>query len=820
MNAFLPDLRYALRTLARAPGFAAVAILTLALGIGANTAMFSVVEGVLLARLPYTHSDRLVVLWETNLRFKHNSWASYPNFQDWQRSAHSFEQIAAMRWNDYDFTNPGAPEHFLGQEITSNFLPTLDVKPALGRNFSKQEDERGGAPVAIISDRLWKTRFKRDRAALGKAVTLNGREYAVVGVLPPDFRFADADERVDVYTPLAQGDPLLLAPRGSTQVLPIARLKPGVSLSEARAEMGAIQSHLEELYPEANRGMGADVVPLKLVLIQDVRKTLLLLFGAVGLVLLIACANVANLLLARSASRSREFAIRSALGASRLRVVRQLLTESTVLSLGGAALGLAIAKYSVAPLVAVVPGVLPRSQEIGLNAYVLLFTLGVSLVVGILFGLAPALKNSRTDLQTSLKEGGRGTTSGHHRIQDSLVIVQMALTLMLLVGAGLLFRTLRRMSETNPGFDLAHVITFKVGFSPSLTATASETRAAYRQLLDRIGAIPGVRAADFTYIVPLNGEDNVAPFWIGARKPEVVRAAPRMMVFDTGPDYLRTMGIPLVRGRFFTEHDDTSEGCVAAIDSVLEDTYFHGQNPIGQSITFGWTPPWGPCRIVGVVGHVRHWGLGDEGSEVEAQAYFPLYQIPDNWVTASEGFKTTTILVRTPLSPSALIPAIRNVVYGIGKDQPIYNIRTMKQIASDSMSSERFPMILLGAFSGLALLLASVGIYGVVSYRVTERVHEIGVRMALGAEKGNIFAMVIGQGLRLALAGLVTGAVASLVLTRVLSSFSHLLYGVPAGDPFTFFIVSFVLTVVALLACYIPARRAVRVDPMEALRHE
>lgn len=491
-----------------------------------------------------------------------------------------------------------------------------------------------------------------------------------------------------------------------------------------------------------------------------------------------------------------------------------------MLSFTGAGLGLAIAKGTIAPILRAVHGVLPRSSEIGVNAYVLLFTLGVSIGVGILFGLAPALKGSKTDLQASLKEGGRGTTNGHHRVQNSLVIVQMALTLTLLVGAGLLFRTLRRMGDTNPGFDAQHVITFKVGFSPSSTATATGTRAAYRQLLERIRAIPGVQGADSTLDVPLNGGDNTAPFWIGARKPEEVRAAPRMMVFNTGPDYLRAMGIPLLRGRFFTEHDDTSIPCVAAIDSVLADSYFHGQDPLGQTITFGWTPPWGPCRIVGVVGHVRHWGLGDESSLVQAQAYFPLYQIPDNWVTASEGFKTTTMLVRTPLSAAALIPAIRNVVYEVGRDQPIYSVQTMQQLASESMWSQRFPMTLLGAFAGLALVLASIGIYGVISYSVAQRVHEIGIRMAMGAEKHNIFGMVIGQGLRLAIAGLAIGAIAAIILTRLLSSFSRLLYGVAASDPFTFAAVSLVLTIVAALACYIPARRAMRVDPMAALRHE
>jgi predicted permease len=812
------DLRYGLRVLAKSPGFTAVTVLTLALGIGANTAMFSVVEGVLLAPLPYSHPDRLVVVWENNLHFKQVVWPSYPNFKDWQRSARSFQRMAALRWRYYDLTSPGSPEHLLGAGISSSFLDTLDVKLPFGRNFSLQEDQRGGAPVVIISNDLWRNRFGGSPQAPGKAVTLNGVDYTVIGVLPPRFQFGD--ERVDVYTPLAQGDPLMLDPRGAPAIVSIARLNSGVSMAQAQAEMSAIQDHLVQLYSNANEGLGASVVPLRQMLIGDVSRTLLVLFGAVGLVLLIACANVANLVLARSVGRTREFAIRASLGASRSRTIRQLLTESSLLSLGGAAMGLTIAKWGVRPALASMTGSLPRSGNIGVNPPVLLFTFFVSIAVTVLFGLAPALKNSKTDLQSALKEGGRGATSARHRVQDSLVILQMALTLTLLVGAGLLVRTIHRMSDTNPGFDTQHVITFKVGFSPSVTTTASAMRTAYRQLLERIRTLPGVQAADFTYVVPLKSRDNVAPFWIGSQTPAIVRAAPRMMVFDTGPDYLRAMSIPLLRGRFFTEDDTTKSPCVAAIDDVLASTYFRGQDPLGQTITFGWTPPWGPCRIVGVVGHVRHWGLGNESSYTQAQAYYPLYQIPDNWVTASQGFPATTIIVRTPLPASAVIPAIKNVLYGMGKDQPIYNVETMQEIASESMSAQRFPMILLGAFAALALLLASVGIYGVISYSVTQRAHEIGIRMALGAEKQNVFRMIIGQGLRLALAGLVIGAVAALVLTRLLVTFANLLYGVKSSDPLTFIVVSILLTAIAVLACYIPARRAMQVDPMVALRYE
>jgi predicted permease len=812
------DLRYGARTLRKSPGFTIVAVLTLALGIGANTAVFSVVEGVLLAPLPYSHPDRLVAIWENNLHFKQVVWPSYPNFKDWQGSARSFQRMAAVKWRYYDLTSPGSPEHLLGAGISSSFLDTLDVKLPFGRDFSTQEDQRGGAPVVIISNDLWRNRFAGNPQAVGKAVTLNGVDYTIIGILPPRFHFGD--ERVDVYTPLAQGDPLMLDPRGAPAIVSIARLNLGVSMVQAQAEMSAIQDHLVQLYPDANKGLGASVVPLRQVLIGDVSGTLLVLFGAVGLVLLIACANVANLLLARSVGRSHEFAIRAALGASRWRTVRQLLTESTLLSFGGAALGLTVATWGVRPVLTGMSGSLPRSENIGVNTPVLLFTLFVSIAVAVLFGLVPALKNSKTDLQSALKEGGRGATTARHRVQNSLVILQMALTLMLLVGAGLLFRTIHRMSETNPGFDTQHVITFKVAFSPSVTKTASDMRTAYRQLLERLRTLPGVQAADFTYIVPLKSRDNVAPFWIGSQMPAVVRAAPRMMVFDTGPDYLRAMSIPLLRGLFFTDDDNTKSPCVAAIDDVLASTYFRGRDPLGQTITFGWTPPWGPCRIVGVVGHVRHWGLGNESSYTQAQAYYPLYQIPDQWVTGSEGFPTTTIIVRTPLPAAAVIPAIKNVLYGMGKDQPIYNVESMQEIASQSMSAQRFPMILLGAFAALALLLASVGIYGVISYSVTQRLQEIGIRMALGAEKQNIFRMVIAQGLRLALAGLVIGAGAALVLTRLLLTFAKLLYGVKANDPLTFIAVSTLLTAIAVLACYIPARRAMRVDPLVALRYE
>jgi predicted permease len=818
LDFLLQDLRYGARMLRKSPGFTAVAVLTLALGIGANTAIFSVVQGVLLAPLPYSQPDRLVIVLESNQRFPQDA-ISYPNFQDWQRSARSFEQMAAvMGAQGFNLTSPGAPEHVDGDRISSGFFNTLGVKLALGREFSPLEDRQGGSPAVIISNRLWRNRFGGRQDVLGQSVIVDGVDCSVVGVIPPRFHFVSL--QADVYMPLGQYNPIILDARGGhDDMFSVARLKPGVSIAQARAEMSAIQGHLDQLYPEEDAGLGTYLSPLKQELVGDVRGTLLLLLSAVGLVLLIACANVANLLLARSASRSREVAVRSALGAARSRIVQQLVTESLLLSLIGGGLGLVFAKWGVSLVLAAIPETLPRAENIGVNSSVLFFAFGVSIAVGILFGLAPALKTSKIDLLASLKEGARGSTGAHHRAQGALVIVQMALTLVLLVSAGLLLRTIRHLWQTNPGFDTQHVIAFKVGLSPSTTKTGANVRASYLQLLDRIRAIPGVQAADFTMLVPLTSDDNDTPFWIGSEKPAVVQNAPRMLVFDTGPDYIRTMGIPLLRGRFFTRDDTTSSPCVAVIDNVFAQKYFASSDPLGQAITFGWAAaPWGPCRIVGVVGHVKHWGLGSPGTSTEAQSYYPLYQSPDKlWPLVLSHLQ---IIVRTPLSAATVLPTIKTAVYGSGGDQTVYDVRTMQQIASESMSPQRFPMILLGAFAGLALLLASVGIYGVISYSMTQRVHEIGIRMALGAEKRHVFRMVIGQGLRLALVGIASGTVAAVILTRFLSSFSQLLYGVSASDPLTFLAVSLALTAVAILACYVPARRAIRIDPMVALRHE
>ena len=807
------DLRYALRQLHRNPGFTLVAVLTLALGIGVNTAIFSVVEGVLLAPLHYYEPDRLVMVWENNPRFP-RVWNSYPNFQDWQRSAHSFEQMAAFRPQGIDLTAPGAASHLNSSQISRGFFRTLGVELALGREFTPQEDQRGGGPAAIISNHLWRERFAGSHQVLGKTVALDGADYAIVGVAPPGFHL---EYEADVYTPLGQLDPLILNDRGTHDSLfTLARLKPGVSVSQAQAEMSAIQSRLDRLYANDNRDLGIYVEPLKQAIVGDVGQILTLLSGAVGLVLLIACANIANLLLARAAGRNREFAIRSALGASRAHVARQLLTESVLLSLAGGSLGIAIAFFGIKSVLAAMPEVLPRSGDVRVNAAVLLYTLAVSLLVGIIFGIAPALKAWKADPQASLKKGSHSSPV-HRRTQSSFIVMQVALTLVLLVGAGLLLRTILRLWSVPPGFDTNNVITLKVGISHSLTRTPSGTRVAYQQLMERIRHIPGVQAADFTTAVPLTGESGYLPFWLDSQKPASIQGAPRLQAFLTGPDYFRAMGIPLLQGRFFTLEDTLSSPCVAVVDSGFAHKLFPDGKAIGHTITAGFEA-FGPCVIVGVALHVKNAGLNDAALANQYQTYYSLYQDPDRWVALN--YPEASVVVRTQLTAETFIPAIKAAVYQAGSEQSIYHVQTMRQVVADSMSAQRFPMILLGTFAGLALLLAAVGIYGTIAYSVTQRVQEIGIRMALGADKGSVLRLFIGRELRVVLAGIAAGVAGAFILTRTLSSLSHLLYGIGASDPLTFAAVSLVLIGVAALASYIPARRAAKVDPVVALRYE
>lgn len=810
METVVQDLRYALRTLARSPGFTAVAILTLALGIGANTAIFSVVDGVVLRPLPYLEPDRLVMLWESRPNTEHLD-LSYPDFQDWQHDAHSFARMAALTWRDYDLTSPGAAEHVDAMEVSSGFFSTLGVKPVLGRDFSPTEDQANAAPAVIISDRLWRDRFAASPQTPGKPLLLDGTAFTIVGILPAHFRFYT---EADVFTPLAHESPLIYGDRTIHGFSGIARLNSGVTVAQAQGELSAVQASLDRLHPSEDRNLGIAIEPLKKELVGDTQSTLLLLFAAVGVVLLIACANVANLLLARSALRTQEFAIRSALGASRLRLMRQLLTESVLLALAGGGLGLGLAKLGFTIIVAKLPEGTPIAES-GLDLTVLFFALGASLVVGILFGLAPALGASKADLQESLKASSRGATRAHHRGQSALVVLQVALTLVLLVGSGLLLRTIRNLWSVNPGFDAHNVISFKVGLSPSLGATPETTRTAMQQMLDRIRQAPGVEAADLTNLVPLDGGDNGGPFWLGTTPPASPQDAPHALYFWTGPDYLKTMGVPLLQGRFFTTADTLNSDPVIVIDRALAHRYFPGVSPIGRTVTVA---HWGPARVVGVVGHVHHYSIDDKGTYNPSQIYIPIYQVSNVLLSHLADF--LTIIVRTPLPAAAVMPEVKRAIYGLAADQPVYDVKPIEQVVSGAMSAQRFPMMLLAAFASLALLLACVGIYGVIAYSVSRRVREIGIRMALGADKRQILRMVIGQGMRMVGLGLLIGAAGALALTRVVTSFSHLLYGVHAADPTTFLAVSVLLIAVAIVACWIPARRATHVDPTAALRAE
>ncbi len=817
ISRFLRDLHYAARSLRKTPSYAAAAILTLALGIGANTAIFSALDGVVLKPLPYPEPDRLVVIALYNRSLKYATYLSYPDFLDWQRGARSFKQIAAFESIGFDLTNPGSPEHVAGYEISSNFFSTLGVNLALGHSFAPEEDRIGGVPAVVISNRLWQQHFHGDPAAIGKPITLSGVGYTVAGILPSAFRFEDRP--ADVYTPIGRSDPTFLLDRTVHSILCVGRLRHGIGIGQAQAEMNTLQDHIDQLNPTTEKGLATYIVSLKQELVGNVGSTLLLLLGAVGLVLLIACANVANLSLARAAARTREFAVRRALGASRGQIIQQLITESVLLSLTGGVLGLLVARWGLKIVLAAVPGGLPRMENVGVNAPVLLFALGLSTAVGILFGLVPALKQANADLQADLKERGRGSTAGHHRTQGFLVIVQIALALVLLSGAGLLFRTVHNLWAANPGFETQHIITFKVGLSPSTTQTPLATRATYQQLTERIRQIVGVESADLTALVPLGRGGNSGPFWLGGHQPASMAEIPRATYYPTGPDYPRTMQIPLLRGRFLTEADNIHSPLVCLIDSVLARTYFPKGDALGQTITI---PHWGTAgavnvRIVGVVGHVRQYAIGGSTGD-QPEIYYSFYQLPDEGLPIFRD--EVTFAVRTPLDTAAVIPAIKNAVYGANGNQPVYDIRTMLELVSGSLARQRFPMLLLSAFAVVAFLVATVGIYGVISYSTAQRVPEIGIRIALGAERWHVLRMLLGQGLRLAALGVALGAIAATVLTRVLSSFSQLLYGVRATDPLTFFAVSFCLVAAALLACYIPAARAARVDPMTALRHD
>jgi predicted permease len=810
------DVRYGLRILRKNPGFTTVAVLTLALGIGMNTAVFSVVNGVLLNPLPYNQPNQLVALWWDRSPGQHSS-ITYLNFLDWQKESTVFSYLGAYLQNDMILTGAGESERVVDVRISANFFDLLGVRPLLGRTIHSEEDQLGAGRVALISDGFWKRKFGSSPGVLGKSITLDGIVYVLVGVVPEKSPLYTS---ADVYTPLGQfNDPPFRDRRASMGTIGIARMKPGVTLAQARADMDSVARNLSATYPDADKDTGIFVNPLKDDITGDVAPMLFVLFGAVGFVLLIACANVSNLLLARATGRAREFAVRAALGARRGRVIRQLLTESVLLAAAGAALGLLFAVWSTRAALAAIPQVLPRVDEVGLDLRVLVFTCAAAILVGVGFGLVPALKAAKPDLFRTLKEGGRGSSGTRLRTQNVFVVGEMALALVLLAGAGLMIRSLVNLADVKPGFDPQDVLVFGIAPSAAQVATPAQIRATYRDLTARFEAIPGVAAASpLVGALPLTG-DSLVPFWIEGRpKPSSAKEMTRAQWYAAAPDYLKVMGIPLQRGRFLSAQDTETTPFVVVIDDGFAKAYFPGEDPIGKRVNLGIIDVNG-AEIVGVVGHVKHVGLGATGVlDQRGQIYFSMMQLPDRVLPLAG--RASTFVVRAGAPAKTVSDAIRSVAQRFDSRQVLYDFQPMSKVVSDSIATQRFTMSLLGVFALLALVLSAVGIFGVISYLAGQRTHEIGIRMALGAEKGDVFRMVIGQGLRLALAGLAIGAVAALLLTRLLSSFSHLLFGVSASDPLTFIAVSCVLTGVAALACYIPARRAMRVDPIVALRYE
>ena len=812
MMSFWQDIRYGLRVLLKSPGFTAIAVLTLALGIGANTALFSVVNGVLLNPLPFPNPDRLVAVYSKTTEFQESS-ISYPNFLDWVKDNHSFSKLGAFRSEEYNMTGEGEPERLHGHMISADFFPALGVNPILGRYFLPEEDKPGAAPVAIIGDGLWKRKFGLSRDVLGKRIALNGKGYTVIGVAKS--QIADLSPS-DVYVPIGQWTEPTFLNRGiSMGTNAIGRLKPGVTFEQASADMRSAGANLATAYPETNKDTSVTLVPLKTDVVGSVRGILLVLLGAVSFVLLIACANVANLLLARATGRSREFAIRAALGASPGRVIRQLLTESVMLSITGGAIGLLLAKWGTKALLAALPETLPRVEDIGIDGHVLLFTVGISVVTGIVFGLVPALKTLRPDMHETLKEGGRGSSGARHRTQSVFVAVEMAMAVVLLIGAGLMIRSLAALWSINPGFNPKNVLEFSISSTFGQGVTADQLRTKYRETLRQIRNVPGVEDVAMTGgSLPMSG-DSELPFWVeGKPKPATEQEMSLALFYLVTPQYQDAMRIPLERGRLFTDRDDEHAPMVMIVDADFAHTYFPNEDPIGKRVNLAFLNF--QAEIVGVVGHVEHWGLGSKQNQnLQAQMYLPLWQVPDPfWTLLQHGGE---YVARTAGTPLGVVNSIREAAQGVDASSVTYEVRPMEDVVASSIATQRLAMMLLSVFSMLALALSAIGIYGVISYLAGQRTHEIGVRMALGASSADVLRMVLGEGMRITLVGVGIGIVAALGLTRLIAK---IIYGVGAADPITFGLVAVLLTGVALLACYIPARRAMRVDPIIALRYE
>jgi putative ABC transport system permease protein len=795
------DLLYAVRQLRKSAGFTVVAVTTLALGIGANTAVFSVVDQVLLHPLPFPDSDRIVKVSQT---FKGLPNAASPaNYLDWASQNHVFSEMAASRGWQGSLSAGDHPEQVKGAMTTRTFFPLFGVGPILGRAFEESDSRPGNDHVVVLGYGLWQRYFAADRAVVGRDIRLNGEPYTVVGVMPPDFSPDDYGELwlpspwgVPTHPLVPDKDPRQFRDRNYLEVW--ARLKPGVTMRQARADLDVIGRRLENQYPNSNDQVGVSFLPLHEYVVGDIRPVLLVLLGAVVMVLLIACANVANLLLARATARSKEISIRMALGASRSRLLRQLLTESCLLGLLGGVLGFLVAVLAVPSLLALSPPDIRQFKQIGINWEVLAFSFLTSVVCGVLFGLIPALQSSRSYPNESLKEGERGSTANRGRTRSVLVIAEVGLSLVLLVGAGLLVKSFARLMEVNVGFDPDHLLTFNLGLPPSTDSV--HQLVFYQQVVQRLQAVPGVQAVGAVSRLPLSGGNTSRNFYV----PGIDKGYDADIRVST-PDYFRAMRIPLLQGRSFSESDLGSSLNVVVVNDALVRTVFPGQDPIGkQLIHFG--PNDLTLRIIGVVGNVRHVGL-------DADPHSEIYQL-----LGQAQWPSISVVIRSATSdPKNLISTAQNVVWSVNKDVPLDRIRTMQDLIANSVQRRKFSMFLLSIFAAVAMLLAAIGLYGVMSYSVAQRTHEIGIRMALGARRPDVLTLIVKQGMVLALTGIVAGAMLSLGITRLISG---MLFGIRATDPLTFAGVAALLGTVAFLANYLPARRASKVDPLVALRYE
>jgi putative ABC transport system permease protein len=811
MTSLWQDVRYSLRMIAKAPGFSVIAILTLALGIGANTAIFSVVNAVLLAPLPYSKPDQLVMVWSKN---DPKGYKMFPvsggDYAEWKSQNSVFDGMAASSDTLYTLTGAGEPQVVIGYQFSADYFRLLGTRPELGRTFLDEEDRAGGPDVVVLGDAIWRRTFHADPNIVGMSITLTGKPFTVVGVMPPSFRYPSL---VELWTPL--GLPAsFLTKYDETSLRVLARLKPGVTLKQAQSQMDAIQQRIAQEHPQTDAGNGVNLVPLREEIAGDVKMPLLILLGAVGFVLLITCANMASLMLARAAGRRKEIAIRTALGASRARLVRQFLTESLLLSLAGGALGLLFANGATRFLLAIFPNnianvSIPQVTSIPTDVRVFSFTLLAALVTGVLFGLAPVLGFKAATSGEGLKETSRSTTasSAERRFRGSLVISEFALALVLLIGAGLLITSFRNLLRGNLGFDADHILSAQLFLSTAeYPSEKPERRLEFvNDATERIRRLPGVESVGAAGFMPLSGFWGEAEFTLQGQPEPAPGQKPSAKSDFVTPDYFRAMGISLLKGRAFTEQDRQGSEQVVVVNEILARREFGTQNPIGQQLNFGDSNKSDLWEVVGVVSDIHDFGLEEK---VRGNIYRPFAQTP---------LPVVAFVVRTSGRPSSLTSAVKQAIWSVDKDQPIYKIIGVDRLASESLGLRRVSSVLLGAFSALALLLAGLGIYGVTAFSVAQRTHEIGVRMALGAQPDSVLKMVMGYGMRIVIAGMAIGLAGALGLARVLAS---LLYGVKPTDVMTFIFTSLLLAFIALVACYVPARRAMRVDPIVALRHE